>query len=243
MWFYSENNEQRGPVSEADLQQLRSNGVIGAETLIWKEGMAGWQPFRELFAPGSGNTDSGRVACSQCGQLFSENDLIRYGTTPVCASCKPAFVQKLKEGVNIDPGILNYAGFGSRFGAKFIDGLIEQAIQYAFIIPVFGLGNPSDPAVALRQLAVQTLFGILLNVSYQAFFLGKYGATPGKLALRIRVVRPDGSRISYGTGALRSLSEWVSGFTLGIGYLMVLWDPEKRALHDRLVNTRVIKRS
>jgi hypothetical protein len=29
--------------------------------------------------------------------------------------------------------------------------------------------------------------------------------------------------------------------TLGIGYLMPLWDSEKRALHDMLADTRVMK--
>jgi len=41
---------------------------------------------------------------------------------------------------------------------------------------------------------------------------------------------------------LRYLASILSALTLGIGYLMVLWDSEKRTLHDLICGTRVIYR-
>jgi hypothetical protein len=48
--------------------------------------------------------------CSECGQAFAEDDMIRFAEAWVCASCKPLFVQKIKEGVTL-AGEMEYAGF------------------------------------------------------------------------------------------------------------------------------------
>jgi uncharacterized membrane protein len=41
-WYYAENNEQRGPVLEADLKGLLASKKLPGETLVWKEGMSNW---------------------------------------------------------------------------------------------------------------------------------------------------------------------------------------------------------
>lgn len=46
-WHYLLNGQQLGPVDEATLQQLLTGGSLTAETLLWREGMAGWLPVRE----------------------------------------------------------------------------------------------------------------------------------------------------------------------------------------------------
>ena len=73
------------------------------------------------------------------------------------------------------------------------------------------------------------------------FFLGKFGATPGKMACKLKVVRPDGERISYARALGRHFAEMLSGIILYIGYIMAAFDEEKRTLHDRICDTRVIK--
>jgi uncharacterized membrane protein len=47
-WYYSENNEQRGPVLEADLKGLLSSHKLPADTLVWKEGMSNWTPAAQV---------------------------------------------------------------------------------------------------------------------------------------------------------------------------------------------------
>jgi uncharacterized membrane protein len=47
-WYYAENNEQRGPVLEADLKGLLTSNKVPADTLVWKEGMANWTPATEI---------------------------------------------------------------------------------------------------------------------------------------------------------------------------------------------------
>jgi len=56
-WYYAEGTQQRGPISEAELQQLAASGNITDATLVWREGMAQWQPYgqvkRSASAPGT----------------------------------------------------------------------------------------------------------------------------------------------------------------------------------------------
>lgn len=47
-WFYANNGQRSGPVSDAEFQALVSAGTIGPETLVWRQGMANWQPYRDV---------------------------------------------------------------------------------------------------------------------------------------------------------------------------------------------------
>jgi len=67
------------------------------------------------------------------------------------------------------------------------------------------------------------------------------GATLGKMALRLKVVKTEGE-LDWVTIILReTIGKFVSGIILGIGYLMVAWDPKKQALHDKIAGTYVIR--
>lgn len=44
MWYYALNNRPQGPVSEDQLRELIETGTVGANTLLWTEGMSDWQP-------------------------------------------------------------------------------------------------------------------------------------------------------------------------------------------------------
>jgi hypothetical protein len=51
-WYYGENGQRQGPVSEADLGSLIAAGRIGPATLIWREGMAQWMPLGYVSSQG-----------------------------------------------------------------------------------------------------------------------------------------------------------------------------------------------
>jgi len=53
-WFYADSGQQQGPLPEAQLRSLIANGTVRADTLIWTDGMAGWQKAGDipgLFSP------------------------------------------------------------------------------------------------------------------------------------------------------------------------------------------------
>ncbi|MEM6821215.1 MAG: DUF4339 domain-containing protein [Verrucomicrobiota bacterium] len=55
-WYYAKNNQQMGPVEEAELKKLVSEGSIQPADLVWKEGMADWQPYSQVFAAESSSS-------------------------------------------------------------------------------------------------------------------------------------------------------------------------------------------
>jgi uncharacterized RDD family membrane protein YckC len=199
----------------------------------------------------SSSTESYNVSiegiCSECGAAFPKDDMMRYGESFVCANCKPVFVQKLKEGLSL-AGEMVYAGFWLRFLAKVIDGILLVVVNWAFgfLINLL-LGVPSPGTEASNIFAVQQLVNFVVSIiipaAYTTWFLGRYGATLGKMACSIHVVRPDGSKISYGRALGRHFAEYLSTAIFLIGYIMAAFDSQKRALHDHICNTRVTKKS
>jgi uncharacterized RDD family membrane protein YckC len=254
-WFYVEAGQQRGPVADGEFDQLVASGHIGGETLVWREGMANWQPLREArpdlaaaSAPAGGPAAAvvvgtgPEVVCAECNRIFAKDQTIQYGDVYVCANCKPLFVQKLKEGATL-PGThaLVYGGFWIRFVAYFLDQII-LGLAGAVIGMIVGVSMPGNtPEVVIARQVIAMIVGLALGFSYTVFFLGKFGATPGKMACRLKVMNPDGSPISYGKACGRYFAVILSSLTCTIGYIIAAFDEEKRALHDRICNTRVVK--
>jgi uncharacterized RDD family membrane protein YckC len=169
--------------------------------------------------------------------VYSEEELIQIGDALVCAKCKPLFVQRLREGVAVT-GEMVYAGFWIRVGAKFIDGIILSIVGLAL-----GFVGSIITNNMIARGALQNILSLVLSIGYTTYFVGAYSATPGKMACGLRVVRSDGEKISYARACGRFFSEFVSSFILGIGYVMAAFDQEKRALHDRICDTRVVKKA
>jgi predicted Zn finger-like uncharacterized protein len=145
----------------------------------------------------------------------------------------------------VHPADLPKAGFWIRFVASMIDGLILGAVQF-FIGLLLGFAGGAagdfDGSGAFALMAITWLCSMVVSVTYYVFFTGYNGQTPGKMALRIQVVRSDGTPMSYGRAFLREIpGKFVSGILLGIGYLMVAFDQQKQGLHDRIAGTYVIK--
>ncbi len=165
--------------------------------------------------------------------VYFDDELIQFGDALVCGKCKPLFVQKLKEGVTV-AGEMVYAGFWIRFGAKFIDGII---LGMAGLALAFAGGAIGGRTVAQAM----NLLSNIISLAYVIYFLGTFGATPGKMACGLKVVRSDGEKISYARACGRFFAEFLSSIILGIGYIIAAFDEEKRALHDRICDTRVVK--
>jgi len=107
-WFYANNGQQAGPVSEANLDELARSGVIAPSTLVWRQGMASWLPYSSV----RGSTQQigappvlDQSLCAECNRAFSKNDLLSLDNAYVCASCKPTFLQRMREGVGRAAGV------------------------------------------------------------------------------------------------------------------------------------------
>lgn len=195
--------------------------------------------------------------CSECGQPTRPDELARFGDRMICPNCKNAYAQRLREGV-APAGFVRYGGFWLRFVAVIIDGIIVAipiGILQAMLFAAMGLSmtqlaqnpnpRPDEVFAALApmfgMIGLSALVGMAIACGYEAFFLVKFGATPGKMALGLKVVRPDGSGLSAGRAIGRYFGKLLSGMILYIGYIMAGFDVQKRALHDMICDTRVIK--
>ena len=177
--------------------------------------------------------------CSLCKNTFSRMDLIRFGDTWLCAKCKPAYLQMLQQGLDT-PEQKRYAGFWIRLGAKFLDGLIVGALNFVVSLPFAFAGDPADLTATLAIGAVQVVIQIGIAAAFTVFFLGKFQATPGKMACGLVVMTADGGNVTYMRALGRHFAEFLSTIILLIGYIMAAFDQEKRALHDRICDTRVV---
>jgi uncharacterized RDD family membrane protein YckC len=190
--------------------------------------------------------------CAECGRPTLPDELARFGDLMICPICKDSYAQKLREGVipAARQAPIQYAGFWIRFVAVLIDGIILAVagwvVQFAFLGSMLRpdrMVNPSPEAVGavMGAFGLAFLINIAIGCTYEAFFLGRFGATPGKMALSLKVVRPNGAPISYARAAGRYFAKQLNIMTLWIGYIIAGFDSQKRGLHDMICDTRVIK--
>ncbi|MBF0570816.1 MAG: RDD family protein [Candidatus Omnitrophica bacterium] len=184
-----------------------------------------------------------KLKCSQCGLDFPASEMITYENRYVCGGCKTSFVQRLREGVSLS-ATTHFGGFWIRLGAEFIDIILILIIDWGIkliinlFLPVMVQAH-GKPAFGPGYW-IYMLVNLSLSFFYFTWFIAKYGATLGKMACGIKVVGADGSNIGYGRAVGRYFSKFLSGIILCIGYFMIGSDSEKRALHDRICNTRVV---
>lgn len=166
------------------------------------------------------------VQCDITGRTVPLDETIELHGYRVCAEGKQILLDRLKAGEAM-PGELERSSFWRRFGAHFIDGLI-------FSIPGGIIGAVSAGALAVTDnlslvLAVTTLLELLLGLaqlSYFALLHAKYGQTWGKMAVKIKVVQPDGSDITTRQAWMRSFFYVGPGVILGaVSFLVALLAP------------------
>lgn len=129
-----------------------------------------------------------------------------------------------------------YGGFPSRVLAGAIDGLVVGIVA-ALAIVVFASGTVSmrfGIEIAVACLLFGWLYFALLESSDR-------GATVGKRMLHLRVVDDRGARISFLRATGRYFAKFISAIVLMIGFIMVALTDRKRALHDIIAGTLVVR--
>jgi predicted Zn finger-like uncharacterized protein len=189
--------------------------------------------------------DITRVTCPKCDERFAlpiaaQGTLEQPRVEPQADVAIPW--QAPRQTRQLDVAALPKAGFWIRVVATLLDAVVVFILQVvlSFMLALAGIAAGNGGSDELSILVM--LFGYTLSFAYYIFFTGYCGQTPGKMALRIKVINCDGSDIGYGRAAFREVvCKFVSGIILGIGYLMVAFDDQKQGLHDRMASTYVIK--
>jgi len=121
------------------------------------------------------------------------------------------------------------SGFWRRFAAALIDG-IALGVVSGILRAI--LGNSGGEGL-----------GLVISLGHYTYFHGKTGQTPGDAVMSIRVVdfrNGTGAPIGYGRALGRALMSIVSFLALFLGYLWMLWDPEKQTWHDKVAGSVVV---
>lgn len=134
---------------------------------------------------------------------------------------------------------MHLASIKKRSMAFFVD---EMLLSFLLII---GLGNSFFEAKTVEEMILLTnrffLEYMAVKVVYQAFFIMQYGATLGKLLLKIRVVEIKTLQKPNVIVALnRSVVRVVSEMLFYLGFLWGVLDPSRQAWHDKSASTLVI---
>ena len=86
------------------------------------------------------------------------------------------------------------------------------------------------------------LINYVMGFGYATLLVGAFGTTVGKRPFNLYILRPDGTRVGYGRALGREAARFLSSLLLGAGFLWVLFRADKRALHDLIADTVVIRR-
>ena len=132
-----------------------------------------------------------------------------------------------------DQGARNveYMGFWIRLPALLIDVIL---LVIAGLVIRFALGEST----------LTSVLSLAFNLGYAVILTAWRGQTVGKMALGIQVVDRDGNIPGIGAVLLREIvGKFLSGIALGLGYLWVAWDREKRGWHDHIAGTYVVRKS
>jgi uncharacterized RDD family membrane protein YckC len=176
--------------------------------------------------------------CARCGSPFCGSCLVEISGRPYCVTCKSEQLLDMRSGVQ--RATLSLASRWNRFGAIFLDGLLMAVPMYAVMgFLLFGVASSGqEPNPLFNLIGVPFAFASLV---YEGLMLQhKNGQTLGKMALKVRVVRPDGSPISAGQAWGRTAMRTVLGCVSIIDYLPAFFTDEKTTLHDMIAGTRVV---
>lgn len=216
-------------MARAELDARVAEGAVDGDTLVWTAGMDAWvraslvpelgvppllQPPE--LPPSWGRSEPPERETASAADLAGR-------TTPV------------------------YGDFWTRFAAKVIDGVIlagiGQGVEWGVTRWILEgpIPMPPDWEGFLRGLMWLISINTMIALVYAVYFQMRYEGTPGKRLLGLRVVRADGSRLTAWRTAGRYGAEQLSGMTFLVGYVMAAFDDEKRALHDFICDTRVVK--
>lgn len=253
LWLYHEGRTC-GPLSAAWLEQALDAGSIPARAKVrslaqgsaWIE-VGDWRSGKDLEL----ELDSDAPAAEQV--MTGHASSLTGGRNSDVGSVVPA-AMRMGASAATEPsaaaGILPlhyarrdlYGGFWLRFVAWLIDAIIGFTIAFIAGLP-FGLAlgfsghNPGEAE------AVGKLLGLIVGWLYATLFQSsKLQATPGMLALGLRVTSLEGQRIGFGRATGRFFATILSGLILLFGYFMIGWTQRKQALHDMIAGTLVVRR-
>ncbi|MBB6184887.1 RDD family protein [Oleiagrimonas soli] len=215
----------RGPLSVAYVRHALAAGQLAADTQACAQDAQQWRSLREWMpAPGAPAPMAPR----------------EMPASAPAAAASDAPLQLLPTKFEY-PGL--HAGFWLRFLAYLIDTLaLWVPLSIVDVVLMIPLGGRPEQVGATLFSVYATNF-LLMLVYFALFESSPLQATPGKLALGLRVTDECGRRIGFWRALGRFVGKLFSGLILCMGYVMAGFTERKQALHDVLAGCLVVRKT
>ena len=240
------DNAPRGPVPRVFVEERVEHGLWSDSLSVAEVGSNTWRPFRDFMAPAA----AAPPALPPATDLFSTTHAASasVAVTALPSRRNDAGTDGFGDLSALPAGEAIHAGFWRRCAAFVIDGFllsiaaaVVQAIAGVGMMGAMGAGGDVRPGALFGAMVVPFLILFVGQWLYFALFeSGKAQATPGKMAMGIKVVDDFGQRIGFGRATGRYFGKIVSGLILNIGYLLAGFTARKQALHDMMASTLVV---
>ena len=130
------------------------------------------------------------------------------------------------------------APFLIRMAVMVYELLLVTAVMFIAALPfLYLVGNAET---GWRHYLFQLYILGVLFAYFSAFWL-RSGQTLAMKTWRIRLVNPDGARLTLRQAALRFVIALLGLLLAGIGFWWALFDRDRQFLHDRIAGTRLIR--
>jgi uncharacterized RDD family membrane protein YckC len=134
------------------------------------------------------------------------------------------------------------AGFLVRLVAYIIDAIIlaivDGIIQAIFVAPSM---RPDASGGAAALAVIGYILVLVWTFGYLIYFWTTSGQTIGKKVMGLKVIAVDGGELTIGKAIVRVIGYAISAIVIYLGFLWVIWDPNKQGWHDKIAGTYVVK--
>ena len=134
---------------------------------------------------------------------------------------------------------ITLASIKARSLAFFID---ETLLSFLLIIALWGSFSEAKNIEEVIHLTNTFVFEYMaMKIFYQAFFTMKYGASIGKIIMKIRVVEVNTLQYPNVISSLnRAIFRIISEMLFYLGFLWGMFEPNKQSWHDKTARTLVV---
>jgi len=134
---------------------------------------------------------------------------------------------------------LTLASVQKRAVAFFIDEMLLSFLLIIAMSDAFANAKTMEDIIMLTNSYVMQY--ILMKIVYQTFFVMQYGATLGKIAMKIRVIEiATLANPSLAVSLNRAIFRIVSEMLFYIGFIWGMMDPARQTWHDKTAKTLVV---
>lgn len=224
-WYFQDGKGVAGPVPWQRFREIAGAGRISADTLVQLAGTPSWQPLGALL--GEAAAGAGPVAAPARRDPPPAAAKAAPAAAPPVGSAPPAGAAAV---VDADGWSNLPATPWRRFFADGFDVLVNGVTALFLLVMVLAR---VAPAVAVGFLQVLTspagefVFAVAvcaLAALLNAWWIARFGTTPGKALLGLRIRRADLSRLSFGLALNRQIRQVFLGNALGIvPMIFVTW--------------------